>query len=85
MINRKSFESERDLHSTAKIMFTFMSLPTVQNMIHFIYFNSKKGKGFSRPAAKQECFVSQKGIDGQNWRKQDQAAFCFTSARKIVA
>ena len=39
LINRKSFESECGLHSTAKIMFTFMSLPTVQNMIHFIYFN----------------------------------------------
>ena len=28
------------VHSTARIMFTFMSLSAVQNMIHLIYFNS---------------------------------------------
>ena len=28
------------VHSTARIMFTFKSLSAVQNMIHFIYFNS---------------------------------------------
>ena len=28
------------VHSTARIMSTFMSLSAVQNMIHFMYFNS---------------------------------------------
>lgn len=46
MINRKRLKGERDLYSTATIMFTFMSLRTVQDMIHFMNFNSKKGKGF---------------------------------------